>query len=311
VDSRLHWWPGAAPRATRCSQQGPRRRRRAPKSGQPVYRLEPDALCRSSTPPVAQPGDDPGPPGSFAILAPPRSTTGGSTRSRPLTRPLPDLSRRSARAAAIGDCGPPTEPHATALVGLYPAQQSTIDSALRGRNWPRSTTGPGRTQASHLGVPSRERSPGDFRAQRRLGCDSAPPFGPRREAPGQLSARPRRTFPAAVFQPPWGSGGRRSWLDNGNQFRAGAAAPALDESDAYARSRSTEVQRPRLGDGARPARAIRLRSASFWTPPIQELLEPDRASQVAAGASQRPPDHRHGCLPSFESELRRLGDRVL
>jgi hypothetical protein len=146
----------------------------------------------------------------------------------------------------------------TALVGLYPAQQSTID-ATYATELAKVADGPGKDAGVHLGV----QVASDLLAIR-AGDGSAvtpPPFVPGTN-PGNFRPTPPNV-PAAVFTT-WGQV-TPFVLDNGNQFRA----------SALPRARPARAIRPRsASSGRRRSRTSGTKSPSKSPPPITATCRP-------------------------------------
>jgi hypothetical protein len=165
----------------------------------------------------------------------------------------------------------------TVLVGLYPAQQATIDTAYAAEI-AKVAEGPGKDAGVHLGV----QVASDLLAIR--GSDGSamtpPPFGPGAN-PGNFRPTPPN-FPSAVFTT-WGQV-TPFVLDNGNQFRP-APPPALT-SDAYAAALN-EVQS--LGSATSTTRTSdQTEIGKFWAPPIQNFWNQIAQSVAASHHSDLP-----------------------
>jgi membrane-associated phospholipid phosphatase len=166
----------------------------------------------------------------------------------------------------------------TALDGLYPAQQSTID-AQYAAELAKLADGPAKDHGIGLG----DEVAADLLAIRANdGSNATPaPFVPG-AAPGDYRPTPPN-FPTPVFAT-WGRV-TPFVLDRGDQFRP-APPPALT-SDAYAAA-INEVQS--LGSAASTTRtAEQTEIGKFWAPPIQNFW--NQIAQTVAGA-------RHSDLPT-------------
>jgi hypothetical protein len=165
----------------------------------------------------------------------------------------------------------------TALVGLYPAQQSTIDAAYAAE-LAKVADAPGKDAGVHLGV----QVASDLLAIRASDGSAVipPPFVPGTN-PGNFRPTPPN-FPAAVFTT-WGQV-TPFVLDNGNQFRP-APPPALT-SDAYAAA-INEVQS--LGSATSTTRTSdQTEIGKFWAPPIQNFWNQIAQSVATAHHSDLP-----------------------
>jgi hypothetical protein len=165
----------------------------------------------------------------------------------------------------------------SALVGLYPAQQSVldVDYAAELANVP---DGPAKDQGVRLG----ELVAGDLLAIRANdGSNVAPPPFVAGTNPGDYRPTPPN-FPTPVFTS-WGQV-TPFVLDRGDQFRP-AAPPALT-SDAYAAA-VNEVKS--LGSATSMTRtADQTQIGQFWNPPIQNFWNQIAATVALANRSDLP-----------------------
>jgi hypothetical protein len=158
----------------------------------------------------------------------------------------------------------------TALVGLYPAEQSMLDADYA-TELAKVADGPAKDQGVKVG----EQVATDLLAIRANDGSNvaAPPFVPG-AAPGDFRPTPPN-FPTAVFTT-WGQV-TPFVLDSGNQFRP-APPPALT-SDAYAAA-INEVRS--LGSATSTTRTPdQTEIGKFWSPPIQNFWN-QIADEVAA-----------------------------
>jgi hypothetical protein len=165
----------------------------------------------------------------------------------------------------------------TALGGLYPAQQSTID-AQYAAELAKVADGPAKDQGIRLG----DEVAADLLAIRANdGSNTTPaPFVPG-TAPGDYRPTPPN-FPTPVFTT-WGQV-TPFVLDRGDQFRP-APPPALT-SDAYAAA-INEVQS--LGSATSTTRtAEQTEIGKFWNPPIQNFWNQIAGTVAAAHHSDLP-----------------------
>jgi hypothetical protein len=148
----------------------------------------------------------------------------------------------------------------TALVGLYPSQQATID-ATYGTELAKVADGPAKSQGISLGT----EVAGDLLAVRANdGSNVTPPSFVPGTAPGDFRPTPPN-FPTAVFTA-WGQV-TPFVLDSANQFRPPAPPPLT--SDAYAQA-INEVQLS--GSATSTTRtADQTQIGKFWNPPIQNF----------------------------------------
>jgi hypothetical protein len=158
----------------------------------------------------------------------------------------------------------------TVLVGLYPAQQATLDTTYSSE-LAKVADGPAKDEGVHLGVQVAL----DLLAIRAGdGSTVTPPTFVPGTNPGNFRPTPPN-FPSAVFTT-WGQV-TPFVLDNGNQFRP-EPPPALT-SDAYAAS-INEVQS--LGSATSTTRTSdQTDIGKFWAPPIQNFWN-QVAQEVAA-----------------------------
>ena len=187
----------------------------------------------------------------------------------------------------------------TALVGLYPAQQSIARRRLRDR----ARQGAGRPRQGQGRPPRRSRSRRDLLAIRADDGSTVvpPPFVPGTN-PGDYRPTPPN-LPTPVFTT-WGQV-TPFVLDSGDQFRP-APPPALT-SHAYAAA-INEVQS--LGSATSTTRtADQTADRQVLEPTDPELLEPDRAERRAR-PPQRPADDG-AAVRRAQPEHRRLDDRLL
>jgi hypothetical protein len=165
----------------------------------------------------------------------------------------------------------------SALVGLYPAQQSVldVDYAAELANAP---DGPAKDQGVRLG----EQVAGDLLAIRAEdGSNVTPPPFVAGTNPGDYRSTPPN-FPTPVFTG-WGHV-TPFVLDRGDQFRP-AAPPALT-SDAYAAA-INEVES--LGSATSMTRtADQTQIGQFWNPPIQNFWNQIAATVALANHSDLP-----------------------
>jgi hypothetical protein len=148
----------------------------------------------------------------------------------------------------------------TALVGLYPARQASLDGDYA-TELAKVANGPAKDKGIHLG----EQVASDLLAIRANdGSNLTPPAFIAGTAPGDYRPTPPN-FPTPVFTG-WGQV-TPFVLDRGDQFRP-APPPALT-SDAYARA-INEVQS--LGSATSTTRtAEQTEIGKFWNPPIQNF----------------------------------------
>src|SRR5579864_6548968 len=161
----------------------------------------------------------------------------------------------------------------TALVGLYPSQQATIDATYT-TELAKVADGPAKDQGITLGTETAN----DLLAIRANDGSSVtpPPFVPG-TAPGDFRPTPPN-FPTAVFTT-WGQV-TPFVLSSGDQFRPPAPQPLT--SDAYADA-INEVQQ--VGSATSTTRtAEQTVIGKFWTPPIQNFW--NQIAQTVALAHQ-------------------------
>jgi hypothetical protein len=165
----------------------------------------------------------------------------------------------------------------TALVGLYPAQQSIIDGQYSAE-LAKVADGPAKEQGVRVGEAV---ASGLLAIRADDGSNTTPaPFVPG-TAPGDYQPTPPN-FPTPVFTT-WGQVSPFV-LDRGDQFRP-AAPPALT-SDAYAAA-INEVQS--LGSATSTTRtAEQTEIGKFWNPPIQNFWNQIAESVAAAHHSDLP-----------------------
>ena len=166
----------------------------------------------------------------------------------------------------------------TALDGLYPAQQSTIDAQYTAE-LAKVASGPAKDQGVRLG----DEVAADLLAIRANdGSNTTPPAFVPGSAPGDYRPTPLN-FPTPVFTT-WGQV-TPFVLDRGDQFRP-APPPALT-SDAYAAALN-EVQS--LGSATSTTRtADQTEIGKFWAPPIQNFW--NQIAETVAGT-------QHSDLPT-------------
>jgi membrane-associated phospholipid phosphatase len=165
----------------------------------------------------------------------------------------------------------------TALVGLYPAQQSSLDADYAAE-LAKVADGPAKDQGIRLG----EQVAGDLLAIRASdGSNVTPPPFNAGTNPGDYRPTPPN-FPTPVFTT-WGQV-TPFVLDRGDQFRP-APPPALT-SDAYAAA-INEVKS--LGSATSTARtAEQTQIGRFWNPPIQNFWNQIAQTVALAHASDLP-----------------------
>jgi membrane-associated phospholipid phosphatase len=165
----------------------------------------------------------------------------------------------------------------TALLGLYPGQQATLD-ATYSAELAKVADGPAKDKGVRLG----DQVARDLLAIRSGdGSAATPPAYVPGTDPGNFRPTPPN-FPAAVFTT-WGQV-TPFVLDSGNQFRP-APPPALT-SDAYANALN-EIQS--LGSATSTARTSeQTEIGKFWTPPIQNFWNQIAQSVAAAQHSDLP-----------------------
>jgi hypothetical protein len=244
--------------------------RTAPASGQPVIDWN-QALLSIVNTPSAQPANIQ-PTRNFAIL---HAAIYDAVNSIDRTHEPYLISvhaPRDASEVAAADAAA----HTT-LVGLYPAQQSSLD-AMYAAELAQVADGPARDHGVRLG----ERVAADLLAIR-AGDGSnvvAPPFTAGTD-PGAYRPTPPN-LPAPVFTT-WG-GVTPFVLDSGDQFRP-AAPPALT-SDAYGVALN---ELKSLGSAASTTRtADQTQIGQFWGPPIQNFWNQIAQTEALAHHSDLP-----------------------
>jgi hypothetical protein len=165
----------------------------------------------------------------------------------------------------------------SALVGLYPAEQSMLDGDYAAE-LAKVPGGPAKDKGVRIGV---QVANGILAVRANDGSDlAAPPFAPGSN-PGDYRSTPPN-FPTPVFTN-WGQV-TPFVLSSGDQFRP-AAPPALT-SDAYAAALN-EVQS--LGSATSTTRtADQTVIGKFWTPPIQNFWNQIAQTVAAAHHSDLP-----------------------
>jgi membrane-associated phospholipid phosphatase len=233
--------------------RGPAKHRSARQSGQPVIDWN-QALLSIVNTPGAQPGNIQ-PTRSFAIL---HAAIYDAVNSIDRTHEPYLISVRAPRDAS--ETAAADAAAHTALVGLYPAQRTSVDGAYAAE-LAKVADGPAKDKGVRVG----EQVASDLLAIRANDRSNAtpPPFVAGSN-PGDYRPTPPN-FPAPVFTT-WGQVAPFV-LERGDQFRP-APPPALT-SDAYAAAMN-EVQS--LGSATSTTRtAEQTEIGKFWNPPIQNF----------------------------------------